>query len=325
LFHVKRSERRAREVKLTWRGRPAPPAASPAPSPPRNAWTTSNRSGWLLEGDNLAGLAESHAGHVTLAYLDPPFFTNREHHAWLRKAETRARRTRVHAFDDRWADLPAYLSALNARLEVVRPLLAPHGSIVVHVDPKTSHYVRVLGDEIFGTDAFASEIVWRYRALAEQDAQLPAGARRAAALEQGPVGDAAVEPALRTARGVDARDMGHEQAARRLRRRRAAHAFVVNRPRPLRARALAIRRRSRRRCLSASSRRYRTKAIWCSIRTRGVARRSSWRTGRGARFSVSTRAPWRCAPALAFLLDARSAPCGRCLTGVFSRPVERFT
>jgi site-specific DNA-methyltransferase (adenine-specific) len=33
----------------------------------------------------------------------------------------------------------------------------------VHVDPKTSHYVKVLGDEIFGEDCFASEIIWRYR------------------------------------------------------------------------------------------------------------------------------------------------------------------
>jgi len=155
----------AREVKLTWRGRSDPAAATPAP--PRNAWATSDRAGWLLEGDNLpvlAGLAASHAERVTLAYLDPPFFTNREHAAWLRKAGApRTSRTRVPAFDDRWADLPAYLTALGERLEAVRPLLAPHGSIVVHVDPKTSHYVRVLGDEIFGAEAFASEIVWRYR------------------------------------------------------------------------------------------------------------------------------------------------------------------
>ena len=45
----------------------------------------------------------------------------------------------------------------------IRALLAPHGSVVIHVDPKTSHYVKVLADEIFGEDAFASEIVWRYR------------------------------------------------------------------------------------------------------------------------------------------------------------------
>jgi len=155
----------ARAVTLTWKGkeRPEPGDATP----PRRAWSTPDRAGRLLEGDNLPvlrGLAGTDAAAVALAYLDPPFFTNREHAAMLRKAGApRTSRTRVHAFDDRWPDLPAYLHALGARLEAVRDLLAPHGSIVVHVDPKTSHYVRVLGDEIYGPEAFASEIVWRYR------------------------------------------------------------------------------------------------------------------------------------------------------------------
>jgi site-specific DNA-methyltransferase (adenine-specific) len=39
----------------------------------------------------------------------------------------------------------------------------PAGCAVVHVDPRTSHYVKVLCDEIFGEECFASEIVWRYR------------------------------------------------------------------------------------------------------------------------------------------------------------------
>jgi hypothetical protein len=158
----------ARAVTLSWEGRQrcAPSTASDGAAP-RQAWSTADGAGWLLEGDNLRvlrGLAATHAGAASLAYLDPPFFTNREHAAWLRKAGApRTSRTRVHAFDDRWTDLPAYLDALGVRLDATRALLAPHGSIVVHVDPKTSHYVRVLGDEIFGADAFASEIVWRYR------------------------------------------------------------------------------------------------------------------------------------------------------------------
>jgi site-specific DNA-methyltransferase (adenine-specific) len=155
----------ARAVTLSWEGRQR--CASSEGAPPRQAWSTADGAGWLLEGDNLRvlrGLAATHAGAVSLAYLDPPFFTNREHAAWLRKAGApRTSRTRVHAFDDRWADMPAYLDALGARLAATRALLAPHGSMVVHVDPKTSHYVRVLGDEIFGAEAFASEIVWRYR------------------------------------------------------------------------------------------------------------------------------------------------------------------
>ena len=44
-----------------------------------------------------------------------------------------------------------------------RELLAPEGCLVLHVDPKTSHYSKVLCDEVFGSECFASEIVWRYR------------------------------------------------------------------------------------------------------------------------------------------------------------------
>jgi hypothetical protein len=154
-----------RGVTLTWEGKDRPEAGEARP--PRSAWATHDGAGWLLEGDNLGVLRELGATRpesVTLAYLDPPFFTNREHTAFLRKAGApRTSRTRVAAFDDRWPDLPAYLSALGARIEAARTLLAPHGSLVVHVDPKTSHYVRVLGDEIFGASAFVSEIVWRYR------------------------------------------------------------------------------------------------------------------------------------------------------------------
>jgi len=117
--------------------------------------------GELIQGDNLVALralAKTHAERVTLAYMDPPFFTGRVHSHVQRK--TREKRA---AFDDRWSDRAAYLEALALRLERVRALLAPHGSVVVHVDPKTSHYVKVLCDEIFGEDCFASEIVWRYR------------------------------------------------------------------------------------------------------------------------------------------------------------------
>lgn len=67
------------------------------------------------------------------------------------------------AFDDRWSSLSDYLAELYVRLSAARELLNPDGSLVLHVDPKTSHYARVLLDEIFGPDCFASEIVWRYR------------------------------------------------------------------------------------------------------------------------------------------------------------------
>ncbi|MBS2011482.1 MAG: site-specific DNA-methyltransferase [Deltaproteobacteria bacterium] len=126
--------------------------------------------GCLLRGDNLSGLAlleRDRRETVTLAYLDPPYMTERAHEAIVRtdapKSGPLKARPKKHAFDDRWASRGEYLEALGQRLVLIRELLAPHGSVVVHVDPKTSHYVKVLGDEIFGDDAFASEIVWRYR------------------------------------------------------------------------------------------------------------------------------------------------------------------
>ncbi len=125
-------------------------------------WTTACGS-LLVHGENeaaLRDLATDHGGKVALVYMDPPFFTNRVHDARIGRKDARMLRT---AFDDRWPDLAAYLEALGARIEAARALLSPRGSLVVHVDPRTSHYVKVLADEIFGPDAFASEIVWRYR------------------------------------------------------------------------------------------------------------------------------------------------------------------
>ncbi len=122
----------------------------------------------LVHGDNLAAmraLAARGAGHVTLAYLDPPFFTGKAHVRVTRKREGRGKilRSTSPAFDDRWESLPAYLQALRDRIAAARELLAEHGSLVLHVDPKTSHYAKIICDEVFGQRCFASEIIWRYR------------------------------------------------------------------------------------------------------------------------------------------------------------------
>ncbi len=123
----------------------------------------------LVRGDNLralGALAGPCGGRAHLVYLDPPFLTGREHARVRRRRDSRTGRivrTATRAFDDRWAGLDAYLAALEPRLRAARELLAADGCLVLHVDPKTSHYAKVLCDEIFGPRCFASEIVWRYR------------------------------------------------------------------------------------------------------------------------------------------------------------------
>ena len=126
----------------------------------------------FIQGDNLEVLSclasdPDVQGQVSLAYLDPPFLTGREHFSSKNKdvAPTSLLRakSRVAAFDDRFPSLSAYLDVLEPRLRATRALLAPHGSMVLHVDPKTSHYAKVICDEIFGHEAFMSEVIWRYR------------------------------------------------------------------------------------------------------------------------------------------------------------------
>jgi len=152
-------------VRLNWLGKGTPSVGTPASlltakkGDPRSV---------LITGDNLlalSALARIGAPNVTLAYLDPPFLTGRRHDRITRHRDAAGRivRRATPAFDDRWDGLDHYLGELAPRVARVRELLAPHGCLVLHVDSKTSHYAKVLCDEIFGPRAFASEIVWRYR------------------------------------------------------------------------------------------------------------------------------------------------------------------
>jgi site-specific DNA-methyltransferase (adenine-specific) len=121
----------------------------------------------LVEGDNLTALEllADQPTRFALAYLDPPFLTGREH-ALVERTRSKSGelvRTLTPAFDDRWESLDAYLASLKPRIAAARDLLLPDGCLVLHVDPKTSHYLKVACDQIFGRDCFASEIIWRYR------------------------------------------------------------------------------------------------------------------------------------------------------------------
>jgi DNA modification methylase len=127
----------------------------------------------LIEGDNLAVLPRLPDGAFDLIYVDPPFNTGRPRRRRALRAVRddagertgfggRRYRTRVLsdlAYDDAHAD---YTGFLRPRLEHARRLLAPHGSLYLHLDYREAHYVKVMLDEVFGRDAFLNEIVWAY-------------------------------------------------------------------------------------------------------------------------------------------------------------------
>ncbi|HMJ37384.1 MAG TPA: site-specific DNA-methyltransferase [Baekduia sp.] len=127
----------------------------------------------LVWGENLAILPRLPDGAFDMVYIDPPFNTGHDQvRATLRavadpdgeRTGFAGRRYRTEevgrmSYADRFDDLPAYLAP---RLREARRLLADHGTLYVHLDPRESHYVKVLLDETFGRECFLNELIWAY-------------------------------------------------------------------------------------------------------------------------------------------------------------------
>lgn len=90
---------------------------------------------------------------LDLIYIDPPFCTQ-----GTRRAASRL------GYADQWpGGLTGYIEFLRPRLRQMRRVLKRTGTIFVHLDYRTVHYVKVAMDEIFGQGHFLNEIIWSYR------------------------------------------------------------------------------------------------------------------------------------------------------------------
>ncbi len=55
-----------------------------------------------------------------------------------------------------------YISWLRERLAATAPALKRSACVLLHVDWRTSHHVRLLLDDLLGPDCFVNHLVWRY-------------------------------------------------------------------------------------------------------------------------------------------------------------------
>lgn len=90
----------------------------------------------LIYGDNLLALKaleQEFAGKVKCVYIDPPFNTQQafEH------------------YDDS-VEHSIWLSLMRDRLQLIHSLLAPSGSLFIHIDDTELGYLIALTDEVFG-------------------------------------------------------------------------------------------------------------------------------------------------------------------------------
>ena len=102
------------------------------------------RADWLVHARTLG------AGSVDLLYADPPFNTGL------------TKRARAGVFRDRFDTASAYTDWLRVRLEATLPAMKRSGNVLLHVDWRTSHRVRVMLDESLGADRFVNHLVWSY-------------------------------------------------------------------------------------------------------------------------------------------------------------------
>lgn len=146
------------KLELTWIGKENRPKLEPRilVEDPEKSYHAPHRVGEkdlfdnkLIFGDNLLALKaleQEYAGKVKCVFIDPPYNTG-------------------VAFDDYEDGLEhsIWLSLMRDRLDIMKRLLRPDGSIWITLDDHEAHYLKVLGDEVFGRRNFIADIAWKKR------------------------------------------------------------------------------------------------------------------------------------------------------------------
>ncbi len=161
---------------------------------------------FLYYGDNLDILRRYIKDEtIDLIYLDPPFKSNQDYNVLFQERNGSQSKAQIKVFEDTWQwdqeaaksyhevvekgpekvskvmrafrmflgdnDMLAYLAMMAPRLVQLRRVLKSTGSIYLHCDPTSSHYLKMLMDAVFEARNFRNEIVWCYTG--------PSGAKKA--------------------------------------------------------------------------------------------------------------------------------------------------
>ena len=149
----------------------------------------------LFYGDNLDILQRYIKDEsVDLVYLDPPFNSNANYNVLFAQKDGSQSSAQIQAFEDTWqwdqnaiqtythevekggpvadalrafnlilgdSNMMAYLTMMAPRLQELRRVLKPTGSLYLHCDPTASHYLKVLLDMVFGAENYRNNISWK--------------------------------------------------------------------------------------------------------------------------------------------------------------------
>jgi DNA modification methylase len=124
----------------------------------------------IIEGDNLIALKSllpTHAGKIKCVYIDPPYNTGNE--GWIYNdnltqpqfkewiGQVVGKEGEDATRHDKWCCM------MYPRLQLLKELMTDDGVILVSIDDNELFHLRLMMDEIFGSENFITCIVWKTR------------------------------------------------------------------------------------------------------------------------------------------------------------------
>ncbi len=153
-------------LELTWIGKENRPKLEPRIliEDPEKSYHAAHRVGEsdlfdnrLIFGDNLLALKaleQEFTGKVKCIFIDPPYNTG----------------SAFEHYDD-GVEHSIWLSLMKDRLELLRRLLSEDGSIWITLDDNEAHYLKILGDEVFGRKNFIANVIWQKKYAPANDSK----------------------------------------------------------------------------------------------------------------------------------------------------------
>lgn len=147
--------------------------------------------GWtnkLIWGDNKLVLSSlksgplreeiERQGGIKLIYIDPPFDVGADFSMDIEIGDDRFTKKpnilEEIAYRDTWGKgADSFIAMIYERLVLMRDLLSDDGTIFVHCDWRLNGFIRLLMDDIFGSDNFINELVWRYGKMSNATRRFP--------------------------------------------------------------------------------------------------------------------------------------------------------
>lgn len=107
----------------------------------------------IIKGNNLLALyslKEKYAGKVKMIYIDPPYYFRKNISTDTFKYNSNFR-------------LSTWLTFMRDRLECARVLLKKGGTIWIHMGDDGMHYLKIVADQVFGSEHFVGTLPRRTR------------------------------------------------------------------------------------------------------------------------------------------------------------------